>query len=57
MVAALDRVGEGRLWANPDCGLKTRGYEETEQSLRNLVEAARAVRAQAAREGAGVAVG
>ncbi|MDN6738336.1 MAG: hypothetical protein L0L68_10235 [Corynebacterium sp.] len=22
---------------NPDCGLKTRGYEETEQSLRNLV--------------------
>jgi 5-methyltetrahydropteroyltriglutamate--homocysteine methyltransferase len=57
LAAALDRVGEGRLWANPDCGLKTRGYEETEQSLRNLVEAARAVREQAARESAGVPVG
>jgi 5-methyltetrahydropteroyltriglutamate--homocysteine methyltransferase len=32
------------LWVNPDCGLKTRGYEETTASLRNLVAAARAVR-------------
>ncbi|MFE5777061.1 5-methyltetrahydropteroyltriglutamate--homocysteine S-methyltransferase [Brachybacterium sp. NPDC056505] len=55
--AALDRVGEGRLWANPDCGLKTRGYEETTESLRHLVEAARAVREQAAREGSGLPVG
>jgi 5-methyltetrahydropteroyltriglutamate--homocysteine methyltransferase len=38
-------VGLGRLWANPDCGLKTRGYAETEAALRNLVAAARAVRA------------
>jgi 5-methyltetrahydropteroyltriglutamate--homocysteine methyltransferase len=29
---------------NPDCGLKTRGYAETEESLRNLVEAAKAAR-------------
>lgn len=35
-----------RLWANPDCGLKTRGWEETTASLRNMVEAARIVRAE-----------
>ncbi len=33
-----------RLWANPDCGLKTRGWEEVEAALRNMVEAARRVR-------------
>ncbi|MFT4260242.1 5-methyltetrahydropteroyltriglutamate--homocysteine S-methyltransferase [Microbacterium sp.] len=33
-----------RLWVNPDCGLKTRGYEETVASLRNIVEATRRVR-------------
>ena len=33
-----------QLWVNPDCGLKTRGYAETEESLRNLVEAAKAAR-------------
>lgn len=36
-----------QLWANPDCGLKTRGYEETQASLRHLVLAAQRVRAQA----------
>jgi len=30
-----------QLWVNPDCGLKTRGWEETLPALRNLVEAAR----------------
>ncbi len=30
-----------QLWVNPDCGLKTRGWEETRAALRNLVEAAR----------------
>ncbi len=33
-----------QLWVNPDCGLKTRAWPETEQSLRNMVEAARQVR-------------
>ena len=33
-----------RLWVNPDCGLKTRGWAETEAALRNLVAAARALR-------------
>ncbi|MFV2194811.1 5-methyltetrahydropteroyltriglutamate--homocysteine S-methyltransferase [Nocardiopsis sp. LOL_012] len=42
---ALEHVDADRLWANPDCGLKTRGYAETEQALRNMVEAVRRVRA------------
>ncbi|GAA4126970.1 5-methyltetrahydropteroyltriglutamate--homocysteine S-methyltransferase [Actinomadura keratinilytica] len=41
---ALQAVEPGRLWANPDCGLKTRDYPEVEASLRNLVAAARRVR-------------
>lgn len=40
----LTRVDSGKLWVNPDCGLKTRGTEETEKSLKNLVEAARTIR-------------
>jgi 5-methyltetrahydropteroyltriglutamate--homocysteine methyltransferase len=33
-----------QLWVNPDCGLKTRAWPETERSLRNMVEAAKQVR-------------
>jgi 5-methyltetrahydropteroyltriglutamate--homocysteine methyltransferase len=33
------------VWVNPDCGLKTRAYAETKESLRNLVTATRSVRA------------
>lgn len=33
------------VWVNPDCGLKTRAYAETKESLRNLVQATEAVRA------------
>ena len=43
--AALDRIGPERLWANPDCGLKTRGEVEVVATLRNLVAAAAQVRA------------
>jgi 5-methyltetrahydropteroyltriglutamate--homocysteine methyltransferase len=35
------------LWVNPDCGLKTRAWPETEAGLRNLAEAARRLRAAA----------
>lgn len=42
---ALRAVDPDRLWANPDCGLKTRSYPEVEAALRNLVTAARRVRA------------
>ena len=41
---ALKVVEPHRLWVNPDCGLKTRGYAETEPALRNLVAAARELR-------------
>ena len=33
-----------RLWVNPDCGLKTRNWEEVGPALRNMVEAARRMR-------------
>ena len=33
-----------QLWVNPDCGLKTRGWTETEASLRNMVQAAKVLR-------------
>lgn len=42
--AALAAVPAGRLWVNPDCGLKTRGYAEVEDALRNMVAAAARVR-------------
>lgn len=35
-----------RLWVNPDCGLKTRGWAETQASLKNLVAAAARVRGE-----------
>jgi 5-methyltetrahydropteroyltriglutamate--homocysteine methyltransferase len=35
------------LWVNPDCGLKTRGWEEVKPSLIHMVEAAKALRAKA----------
>jgi 5-methyltetrahydropteroyltriglutamate--homocysteine methyltransferase len=52
-MAALLRTGlaaipAGRLWANPDCGLKTRAWPEARASLEHLVAAARTVRAELA---------
>lgn len=44
---AAARIPGEQLWVNPDCGLKTRGYDETVASLTNLVLAAKAVRAEA----------
>ncbi|MFF0435653.1 5-methyltetrahydropteroyltriglutamate--homocysteine S-methyltransferase [Streptomyces sp. NPDC004327] len=40
----LEAIPAERLWGNPDCGLKTRGWPETRASLENLVAAARVVR-------------
>ena len=39
-----EKTEDKKLWVNPDCGLKTRGEEETVKSLKNLVEAARIIR-------------
>ncbi|WP_309129091.1 5-methyltetrahydropteroyltriglutamate--homocysteine S-methyltransferase [Microbacterium sp.] len=44
---AVDELPLHQLWVNPDCGLKTRGYDETVASLRNIVEATRRVREDA----------
>lgn len=37
-------IDEDKLWVNPDCGLKTRGEEETKASLINMVEAAKIIK-------------
>ncbi|MFG2375264.1 5-methyltetrahydropteroyltriglutamate--homocysteine S-methyltransferase [Streptomyces sp. NPDC048504] len=44
----LEAIPAERLWVNPDCGLKTRGWPETRASLENLVAAARTVREELA---------
>ena len=41
---ACERIPAERLWVNPDCGLKTRGWPETEAALINMVAAARQLR-------------
>ena len=41
---ASERIPAERLWVNPDCGLKTRGWAETEAALVNMVAAARQLR-------------
>ena len=43
--AARERLAPEQLWVNPDCGLKTRKWPETEAALVNMVAAARAARA------------
>src|SRR5690606_24067238 len=45
MSKAVKRIPAERLWVNPDCGLKTRGWAETEAALVNMVAAARQLRA------------
>ena len=48
MLKLLERACEvippERLWVNPDCGLKTRGWAETEAALGNMVQAAKVMR-------------
>ncbi|MFA5461967.1 MAG: 5-methyltetrahydropteroyltriglutamate--homocysteine S-methyltransferase, partial [Sulfurimonas sp.] len=40
----LEVLPKEQLWINPDCGLKTRKYEEVKPSLENMVEAVKIVR-------------
>jgi 5-methyltetrahydropteroyltriglutamate--homocysteine methyltransferase len=47
---ALHVVPPERLWVNPDCGLKTRSWPETEAALREMVKAARELRAELAED-------
>ncbi|MFC3282769.1 5-methyltetrahydropteroyltriglutamate--homocysteine S-methyltransferase [Litchfieldella rifensis] len=44
MEKAAERIPLKRLWVNPDCGLKTRGWAEVEPALANMVEAAKELR-------------
>ncbi|WP_282204583.1 5-methyltetrahydropteroyltriglutamate--homocysteine S-methyltransferase [Kitasatospora fiedleri] len=46
--AGLAAIPAERLWVNPDCGLKTRGWTETRASIDSLVTAARTLRAELA---------
>jgi 5-methyltetrahydropteroyltriglutamate--homocysteine methyltransferase len=46
--AAAEVLTADQVWVNPDCGLKTRAWPETEEALRNMVEAAKLVRERAA---------
>jgi len=48
LVRAAEVLPPSRLWVNPDCGLKTRGWLEVEAALANMVEAARQARARLA---------
>jgi 5-methyltetrahydropteroyltriglutamate--homocysteine methyltransferase len=45
---AVKRLSPDQVWVNPDCGLKTRRWEEVRPALDNMVNAARAVRAELA---------
>ena len=45
---ALDVLDARQIWVNPDCGLKTRRWEEVRPALKNMVDAAKQLREQAA---------
>jgi len=45
MKKAEQRIPRERLWVNPDCGLKTRQWEEVIPALQNMVHAAKQLRA------------
>ncbi|WNJ95329.1 5-methyltetrahydropteroyltriglutamate--homocysteine S-methyltransferase [Vibrio ruber] len=49
---AAQAIPAERLWVNPDCGLKTRGWPETEAALRNMVAAAKTLRKHWEEQGA-----
>jgi 5-methyltetrahydropteroyltriglutamate--homocysteine methyltransferase len=43
---ARKRLADWQIWVNPDCGLKTRRWEEVRPALVNMVAAARQLRAE-----------
>ncbi len=46
MTKAAERIPVERLWVNPDCGLKTRQWDEVIPALQNMVSAAQSLRAK-----------
>ena len=49
MKKAAEKIPTARLWVNPDCGLKTRNWDEVLPALENMVSAAKQLRAELAR--------
>lgn len=47
MQRAAERIPAERLWVNPDCGLKTRNWDEVIPALKNMVTAAEQLRGSA----------
>ncbi|HEX5659545.1 MAG TPA: hypothetical protein VFX59_20255, partial [Polyangiales bacterium] len=45
MRKAAGKIPAERLWVNPDCGLKTRSWDEVLPALQNMVGAAKRLRA------------
>lgn len=54
MVALLEKaakvIPEERLWVNPDCGLKTRGWAEVKPALEHMIKAAKEMRAKTSKK-------
>ncbi|HTQ06383.1 MAG TPA: 5-methyltetrahydropteroyltriglutamate--homocysteine S-methyltransferase [Polyangiaceae bacterium] len=48
MLKAAKKIPPERLWVNPDCGLKTRNWDEVRPALQNMVSAAKRLRAELA---------
>ncbi|MCY1562227.1 5-methyltetrahydropteroyltriglutamate--homocysteine methyltransferase [compost metagenome] len=48
LALARKQLSDGQLWVNPDCGLKTRKWDEVRPALVNMVAAAKALRAELA---------
>lgn len=44
LIKAGGRLSSGQLWVNPDCGLKTRKWEEVKSALINMIDAAKGAR-------------
>lgn len=51
LTKALDVLAPEQIWVNPDCGLKTRGWDETKPALENMVQAAKNMRKKLVAEG------
>ena len=46
LLKALKVIDQRRLWVNPDCGLKTRGWPETKAALEVMVNVTKKLRAE-----------
>jgi 5-methyltetrahydropteroyltriglutamate--homocysteine methyltransferase len=47
--ACLEVIDKHKMWVNPDCGLKTRRWEEVRPALKNMTEAAAVIREEISR--------